>query len=129
MFHGGYVGKILRVNLTDEKINVEPLDEEVAKNYLGGRGIGIYLLHKELKEGIDAFSPKNKICFITGPLQGTMTPYSPKFVVVNKSPLSGAFSRTVTGGGAVGPELKYAGYDALVVEGKSRDPVLYMDRR
>jgi len=123
MFHGGYTGKILRVNLTDQKIHVEPLDEKIAKDYLGGRGLGIYLMYRELKRGIDPLSPENKICFLTGPLQGTITPYAPKFVVVNKSPLSGCFSRTVTGGGAVGPELKYAGYDALVVEGKAKKPV------
>lgn len=123
MFNGGYVGKILRVNLTNREIKKEVLQDSVARDFLGGRGLVSYLFYREFKPGVDPFSPDNKIAFMTGPLQGTATPYTPKFVIVNKSPLSGTFSRSVCGGGAFGPELKYAGYDGLIVEGKADAPV------
>ncbi len=123
MFNGGYIGKILRIDLTHSEIKEVPLSEKVARGFLGGRGLGSYLFYKELRPNIDAFSPDSIIAFMTGPLQGTATPYSPKFVVINKSPLSGSFSRSVSGGGAFGPELKYAGYDGLIVEGRAKTPV------
>ncbi len=123
MFNGGYVGKILRVNLTNGEIRKEVLHDSVARDFLGGRGLLSYLFYREFKPGVDPFSPDNKVAFMTGPLQGTATPYTPKFVIANKSPLSGTFSRSVCGGGAFGPELKYAGYDGLIVEGKADAPV------
>lgn len=123
MFNGGYIGKILRVNLTDGVIRKEPLDEQIARDYMGGRGIVSHFFFRELKPGTDPFSPESKICFMTGPLQGTATPFTPKFVIVNRSPLSGSLSRSVCGGGAFGPELKYAGYDGLMVDGKAKAPV------
>jgi len=128
MFSGGYKGKILRVNLTNGKIRKEDLDSQVARDFLGGRGLVGHLFYRECKAGLDPFSPESKIAFATGPLQGTATPYTPKFVIVNKSPLSGSLSRSVSGGGAFGPELKYAGYDGLVVEGRAETPVyLFID--
>ena len=128
MFAGGYTGTILRVDLTDRRVEVEPLDHTIARDYIGGRGLISYLFYRELEPGIDAFSPKNKVAVVTGPLQGTATPFTPKFVVANKSPLSGALSRSVSGGGEFGPELKYAGYDALIVQGKATNPVyLWID--
>lgn len=122
MFEGGYVGKILRVDLSKQIIRKDQVNDEILKDYIGGRGLASYIFFTELHPGIDPFSPESKICFITGPLQGTATPYTPKFVIMNKSPLSGSFSRSVSGGGAFGPELKYAGYDALVVEGRAEKP-------
>jgi aldehyde:ferredoxin oxidoreductase len=128
MFNGGYVGQILRVDLTKSEITTEPLNEEVVRAFIGGRGLAGYLFYRECKPGIDPFSPAGKIAFMTGPLQGTATPYTPKFVIANKSPLSGALSRSVSGGGEFGPELKYAGYDGLVVEGRAETPAyLFID--
>jgi len=128
MFNGGYIGKILRVNLTRSEIKEMPLSEKVARGFLGGRGLGSYWFYTALKPKIDAFSPESILAFMTGPLQGTATPYSPKIVVINKSPLSGSFSRSVSSGGAFGPELKYAGYDGLIVEGRAETPVyLFID--
>ncbi len=121
-FQGGYAGKYLRIDLSQRRIEVEKLDEGVARKYWGGRGWGAYLLLKELKGGTDPFSPENKVLFLTGPLQGTLTPYAPKFVVITKSALSGTFTRAVSGG-QWGPELKFAGYDGVVVEGVSSKPV------
>lgn len=127
MFNGGFTGRYIRVNLSSGKIKIEKFDEEVAKNYWGGRGWGGYLLLKELKGRIDPFSPENKILFLTGALQGTLTPYTPRFVVLTKSPLSKTFTRAVCGG-QWGPELKFAGYDGIIVEGKSPEPCyLFVD--
>jgi aldehyde:ferredoxin oxidoreductase len=122
MFQGGYAGKYLRIDVSQGKGMVEKLDEGIARKYWGGRGWGAYLLLKELESGIDPFSPENKIFFLTGPLQGTLTPFSPRFVVVTKSPLTGTFTRSVSGG-QWAPELKFAGYDGVILEGRSSTPV------
>jgi aldehyde:ferredoxin oxidoreductase len=128
MINNGYAGKILRVDLTKETATIEPLDETIARAYVGGRGLGAYLAYKEMTPHLDPFSPESPIYLITGPLQGTLTPFTPKFVMINKSPLSGSLSRSVCGGGGVGPELKYAGYDAVVITGSAGKPVyLWID--
>jgi aldehyde:ferredoxin oxidoreductase len=119
----GYMGEILRIDLTNEKIEVESLDQTIARSYVGGRGLGSYLAYKEIAPKVDPFSPDSSIYFISGPLQGTLTPFTPKFIIINKSPLSGSLSRSVCGGGGFGPGLKYAGYDAVVIKGKAKKPV------
>jgi aldehyde:ferredoxin oxidoreductase len=123
MSNNGYTGKILRDDLTKETVAIESLDGVTARSYIGGRGMGAYLAYEEMAPNQDPFSPDSPIYFITGPLQGTLAPFAPKFVIINKSPLSGSLSRSVCGGGGFGPELKYAGYDAVIVRGKSRKPV------
>lgn len=128
MFNGGYKGKILRIDLSNETVATESLDEAIAKKYIGGRGIGAYLAYTESAPNLDPFSPESSIYFITGPLQGTLTPFTPKFVTINKSPLSGSLSRSVCGGGGFGPALKYAGYDMVIIKGMARKPVyLWID--
>ena len=122
MFQGGYIGKCLRIDLTERSVRVEKTDEEICRRYWGGRGWGAFSLLKELKAGTDPFSPGNKLFFLTGPLQGTLTPYSSRFVVVTKSPLTGTFTRSLCGG-QWAPELKFAGYDGVVVEGRASSPV------
>ena len=116
MFNGGYKGKLLRIDLSNETVATESLDEAIAKKFIGGRGIGAYLAYRESAPNLDPFSPESSICFITGPLQGTLTPFTPKFVMINKSPLSGSLSRSVCGGGGFGPALKYAGYDMVIIK-------------
>lgn len=123
MFKGGYQGKILRVDLTSGKIEREALNETIARNYIGGRGLGVYFAYREMQPNSDPFSPESRLYFLTGPLQGTLTPFSPKFAIINRSPLSGSLSRSICGGGAFGPELKYAGFDALVITGRAENPV------
>lgn len=128
MSSGGYAGKLLSVDLTGGSAARRSLSEDLVRSFLGGRGLASYLFFKELRPGVDPFSPESVIAFMTGPLQGTATPYTPKFVVVNQSPLSGALSRSVSGGGEFGPELKYAGYDGLIVGGRAKDPsYLFID--
>lgn len=122
MFEGGYAGKYLRIDLSGRSVRVEKTDEDICRQYWGGRGWGAFSLLKELRGGIDPFSPENKLFFLTGPLAGTLTPYSSRFVVVTKSPLTGTFTRAVCGG-QWAPELKFAGYDGVVVEGRASSPV------
>jgi aldehyde:ferredoxin oxidoreductase len=122
MFQGGYTGKYLRIDLSERKVRVEKTNEDLSRRYWGGRGWGAFSLLKELRGGIDPFSSRNKLFFLTGPLAGTLTPYSSRFVVVTKSPLTGTFTRAMCGG-QWAPELKFAGYDGVVVEGRASSPV------
>ncbi|MEX2689175.1 MAG: aldehyde ferredoxin oxidoreductase family protein [Candidatus Njordarchaeum guaymaensis] len=119
---GGWAGKLLRINLSNGKIVKQDLPADLAKDFLGGRGFGIKILWDELKPGTPPLSPENKLIFAVGPLTGTPTPSSGKLVIAAKSPLTGGY-----GDGNVGTHasyyLKKAGYDAIIIEGKSEKPV------
>jgi len=119
----GWNGKILRVNLTKHKAVTQEFDSKFALNWLGGRGFAVKILWDELKPGIDALSPENKLIFATGPLTGAALPSSGKLVVAAKSPLTGGY-----GDGNVGTwacvMMRKAGYDALVFEGKAAKPTI-----
>jgi len=117
----GYCGKILRVNLSTSEVNVEKLDMALAKKFIGGRGLATYLLSGEIDPGIDPLDSANRIIFATGPLTGSRAPASGRYMVVTKSPLSGTIASS-NSGGFWGPELKRAGYDLIIVEGKSERP-------
>ncbi|ASA78252.1 aldehyde ferredoxin oxidoreductase family protein [Thermococcus sp. 5-4] len=122
-----YWGKILRVNLTDGTIKEEHFDEEFAKKWLGTRGFGIYFLLKEMDPTADPLSPENKIIYTTGPLTGTTAPTGGRYMVITKSPLTG-YIAMANSGGFFGAELKFAGWDAIIVEGASDHPVyLYIN--
>ena len=114
--------KLLRINLTEGKISNEEIPEKVIKQYIGGTGFISYYLFKELKEKIDPLSPENKIIIATGPAQGTRIPITGRYVVGAKSPLTNHLIDAHCGG-FVGPELRMAGYDLVVVEGKAEKPV------
>ena len=118
----GYTGKILRVDLTKENISIENLDEIFCRRYIGGEGFVVYYLLKELKVGIDPLSPENKLIFATGPLTGFAIPGTGRNSVGAKSPLTGGFGEAEVGG-HWGAELKHAGFDAIIVEGKAKKPV------
>ncbi|KFZ27087.1 MAG: putative oxidoreductase YdhV [Candidatus Izimaplasma bacterium HR2] len=118
----GYMGKLLRINLTNNSIKVEDLDLELAKKFVGGRGLGTKMLYDEIDPKIDALSPENKLFFINGPMSGTPTPTGGRYMVVTKSPLSGTIASS-NSGGTWGARLKYAGYDGIIVEGKADKPV------
>ena len=121
----GYQGKVLRINLSASTYQVENLDEAMAKKFIGGRGLGTKMYSDEVSPSIDALSPENKILFVTGPLTGTPTPTGGRYMVVTKSPLTGTIASS-NSGGYWGPELKFAGYDVVIVEGKAKEPVYLM---
>ncbi len=114
--------QILRVNLTNGSIAIEPLKMEWADAYLGSRGLGSKYLYEEMDPAVDALSAENKIVFATGPLTGTMASTSGRYTVITKGALTGAIACS-NSGGKFGGELKNAGYDMLIIEGKSDKPV------
>jgi len=118
----GYNGKILRVNLTTKSIKIEELGEEIYRKYLGGRGLGIYFLLREVKPKIDAFDSNNKLIFATSIITGAPLPGLSRCSIVSKSPLTNGFGEAEAGG-FFGSELKFAGFDALIIEGRSEKPV------
>ncbi|MFX1304710.1 MAG: aldehyde ferredoxin oxidoreductase family protein [Promethearchaeota archaeon] len=123
----GYSNNILRVNLTIEKISIENPDELFYRRYVGGEGLVAYYLLKELKVGIDPLSIDNKLIFATGPLTGFAIPGTGRNSVGAKSPLTGGFGEAEVGG-YWGAELKHAGYDAIIFEGKAKNPIyLWID--
>jgi len=117
----GYNGKILRVNLTKLEYKVEVLDLEMAQKFIGGRGLGTKIFRDEVDANVDALSPENKLLVVTGPLTGTPTPTGGRYMVVTKSPLSGTIASS-NSGGYWGAELKFAGYDVIILEGKAAKP-------
>lgn len=123
----GWVDKILRVNLTDGSIKTEGLNMNDAKLYLGARGLGTKIFMDEVSPKVEPFSPENKIIYLTGPLTGTIAACPGRFEIVTKAPLTGTIGAS-NSGGHFGPELKFAGYDGIIFEGKSEKPVyLYIN--
>ncbi len=114
--------KILRVNLSTGKISTEPTDFNMVESFYGGRGVGIRMLWEEVGPEVTPFSPQNKLIFFTSPLVGTRTPGANKLVLTFKSPLTSGCFITLCGG-YLAPELRFAGYDGLIIEGKSEKPV------
>ncbi len=123
----GWCGKILRINLTSGKIGAEKLNPKTAKDYIGGRGLGIYYLLKEVDPSCDPLGTGNKIIMATGPLTGTTAPTGARYMVTTKSPLTGAITCS-NSGGFFPAELKKSGHDAIIFEGRSPKPVyLWID--
>lgn len=118
----GYTGKILRVNLTTRTASTEALNHEEAVKFIGGRGFGTKMYMDEVDPSIEPLAPENKLFIVTGPLTGTNAPTSARFMVITKSPLSGTIACS-NSGGHWGAELKFAGYDAIILEGKADKPV------
>lgn len=120
---GGYVGKILDVDLEGGEFKYLPFDEEVAKMYLGGKGLGLKLVYDEFRADMQPFDPDNLLVFATGPATGEKVPTSGRYhIVCSKSPQTGTVG-SGNSGGNWGPYLKFAGYDAVVVRGISKEPV------
>jgi len=118
----GYAGKILRVDLSKKEANVRKLPEEMCREYIGGKGFGAEILFEEVEPKADPYSPTNLLIFATGPVNGLMLSGAAKFCAVFKSPLTGIWGESQCGG-YFGPQLKYAGYDMIIIQGKSRTPV------
>ncbi|MGD2148381.1 MAG: aldehyde ferredoxin oxidoreductase family protein, partial [Anaerolineae bacterium] len=119
--YGGYSGRIMRVNLSSRTWHAEPLAPELARLFLGGRGLGARLLYDEVGPGADPLGPENKLILTTGPLVGTTAPSSGRFNLTTLSPLTGIYLYSICSG-SLGAELKSAGYDALIVEGVADEP-------
>ena len=119
---GGYMQKILRVDLSEREISEELLGSDLLSQYIGGTGLGVRLLYDELKPGIDPFSSENRMIFMTGPLNGTLVPGSGTYAVISRNTLTG-LATAAQANGFFGARLKYAGYDAIIVQGCSEGPV------
>jgi aldehyde:ferredoxin oxidoreductase len=117
-----YGGAVLRVNLTDRTIHQEPLDPDVVRLYLGGRGLNVLRLYHEVPPHTDGLSPDNELLFGVGTLVGTLFPGGARFNVTAMSPQTGILGDS-NAGGFFGPELKFAGYDQLILEGRADEPV------
>ncbi|MFX0039343.1 MAG: aldehyde ferredoxin oxidoreductase family protein [Promethearchaeota archaeon] len=116
------MGKLLVINLNNNNVKEEPLDEQIAKNFLGGAGYCCKYLYNKLDKDTDPLSPENILMFMTGPFCGSNVPTSGRFVVCAKSPLTGIWGESNCGG-FFGPELKKAGYDGIIIKGCSNTPV------
>ena len=120
--YGGYVGQLLRVNLSNKSITKEDLREDWARDFVGGVGLTARILYAEIPPKIDPLGPENKLVMMTGPVNGTMIPAASRSSFCAKSPYTKSFFHSIFGG-FLGPELKFAGYDGLIIEGQSEKPV------
>ncbi|MFX1243676.1 MAG: aldehyde ferredoxin oxidoreductase family protein [Promethearchaeota archaeon] len=118
----GWTGKLLRVDLTAQRFTEESISKEVLSQFLGGKGLGTYFLYRETPPRADPLGPKNRFYLAAGPAQGTRVPITGRCAAVSKSPLTGLYIDSSIGG-YLGPELKRAGYDLIIVEGQAEHPV------
>lgn len=118
----GYAGYILRIDVGAKAFRKEVLDRKLAKDFIGGRGFVDKLIYDEVPVGADPFGPLNKVAVAPGPLSGIFTPASGKVQFGTLSPATGIIGDSNMGG-HFGPEIKYAGYDMLIIEGVSNTPV------
>jgi aldehyde:ferredoxin oxidoreductase len=118
----GWCGNVLKVDLTTRSTEVVPLDPEKAQKFLGGRGLNSWVLYNLATTDLDEFGPENPLIVGSGPFCGTLVPAASKFTFTSKSPLTNIFSDSCAGG-YFGPELKYAGYDQIIISGVSEKPV------
>lgn len=118
----GYAGKILHVDLSSRKVWKESLDEEMARTYVGGRGINARLLWDGVKADTDPLGPENLLVFGAGPLIGTTAPTGSRTSLAFRSPLTNRYAKG-SGGGFWGAQLRFAGYDHLVIHGAAETPV------
>ncbi|MBN2061183.1 MAG: aldehyde ferredoxin oxidoreductase family protein [Deltaproteobacteria bacterium] len=119
---GGYMGKMLFVDLSSKAIEERDISEELAMNFIGGYGIGVKILYDMMKPGVDPLGPENILGFLTGPATGSGAMFGSRFTLVCKSPVTGGWN-DANSGGYFGKELKKAGYDAVFITGASEHPV------
>ncbi|MFW9934685.1 MAG: aldehyde ferredoxin oxidoreductase family protein [Candidatus Thorarchaeota archaeon] len=118
----GWIGKLLRVDLSTQKIRAEKIPEKVLHQFIGGKGLGTYYLYKEVPAWINPLTAENRFYLATGPTQGTRIPITGRCSAISKSPLTQLYIDSNIGG-YLGPELKRVGYDLLVVQGQAEKPV------
>ncbi|HDM92781.1 MAG TPA: aldehyde ferredoxin oxidoreductase, partial [Candidatus Korarchaeota archaeon] len=122
----GWTERLLKVDLSSGEVAVEQIPREVLLNLLGGKGLGAYLLYKEAPRGVDPFSPENPLIFAAGPISGLL-PGAGRYAVITKSPLTGYFIDSHASG-SLGAQIKFAGFDAILIKGKAEKPVyLYVE--
>ena len=118
----GYAGKIIDINLTKQEMKIKELDTKEAKEYLGGSGYTAKIIYEEVPKGADPLGPENILCFAVGVLAGTNIPTACRVEASAKSPATGLFG-TANSGNFWGSELKFAGYDGIIIRGKAENPV------
>ena len=119
---GGYMGKMLFVDLSSGAVKEETLEEKKCRDFIGGYGIGARIIYSRQKAGVDPLGPENTLGLISGPLTGTLVPTGARYMAVAKSPLTGGWG-DANSGGDFGPYLKFAGFDAVFFTGISPKPV------
>lgn len=122
---GGFTGKLLRIDLSRRDHVVEEIDERVLRKFVGGASLAAKILYDELLPGTDPLGPGNKLVYTAGPLTGTRTPCASRLNIGTRSPLTGCLANSLTGG-YFPVEMKWAGYDAIVIEGRAEEPVYIM---
>jgi|AntRauTorckE6833_2_1112554.scaffolds.fasta_scaffold00234_29 aldehyde:ferredoxin oxidoreductase len=118
----GYMNKILRINLSDQSYKIEKINDNIIIKYIGGKGLAARYFFKEVPPKTNPLSSDNKLMIASGPFQGTMCPLSGRFVIYTKSPLTNTICDSYSGGKFC-TMFKYAGYDMLIIEGKSNKPI------
>ncbi|MBS4021567.1 MAG: aldehyde ferredoxin oxidoreductase family protein [Dethiobacter sp.] len=118
-----YFGRLLRIDLSSNTSKDEEISKNLLQQFLGGKGLGAWFLYKEVPAGCNPLSEENKLIFALGALSGTMAPAASKYHLLTKSPLTGIFLDS-NSGGHFGPELKACGYDVFIIEGKAPKPVI-----
>ena len=121
MYRGGYMGRVLRLDLTNKTHQVEELPVEMARDFVGGTGFVLKILFDEVPAGTDPLGVNNKLIIAPGPLTGTESPCSSRIAYAARSPVTGAVGMALSGG-HFPAEMKFAGYDILIVEGRAKDP-------
>ena len=117
----GYRGKIVNVDLSNGSTSVTSLDEDLLRSFIGGAGLGARLLYDMIDSETDPLSPQNPLLYLTGPLCGTMAPTGSKSTFCSRSPKTGILGYS-TVGGHLGADLKFAGYDGIIITGASEKP-------
>ena len=118
----GYAGHMLKVDLSRGKTKIEPLEKELASLYIGGKGFGAKILYDQMRPRIDPYDPESLLVFATGPVNGLPLSGAAKLCAVFKSPLTEIWGESQCGG-FFAPHLKFAGYDAMILYGRSEKPV------
>ncbi|MCZ7568265.1 MAG: hypothetical protein M5U01_06735 [Ardenticatenaceae bacterium] len=118
---GGYAGRVAHVDLTAGTVNYEPIPEEWARKYIGGRALGVRYVFENGPE-VEPLAPDNLLCFLNGPLTGSEANMSGRLAVVTRSPLTGTATDSYHGGWSAA-RLRWAGFDGLLFKGKAEKPV------
>ena len=119
----GYTNRVIRVDLSKGKVTKEELKEDTIHNYIGGIGIGVRVVYDEVPPGVDGLDPENRLVLAVGPLTGTAVPGSCRYHLVGKSPQTTFTISVADSGGFLAPEFKFAGYDAMIIQGAAEKPV------